>query len=124
MTDHHVLIVTPDPDDPNDEDLFTYDSECPGVTDRCRSYQDCQADEAEREALETAIDNGQPVVAHGARHLKFDGLWCAETDHCNVIAHDGLPEAIAGRVGPGRHPFDFDFGDGTEIAIFLVEAAP
>lgn len=120
MSSPHVLIVTPDAEDPTDTDLFTYAVECPGVTDACRRYEDCVAGEAERRFLEAAADNGQPVVAHGARHLMFDGLWCAETQWCNVVGHDSLPDDVAGRFAPGRHPVDFDFGDGTEIAIFAV----
>jgi hypothetical protein len=118
MTNAHILIVTPDRDDPTDEGLFTYEIECPGVTDACRRYEDCSAGEDEREELEAAEDSGRrPAVAHGKRHFMFDGVWCAETDHCNVVGHDGLDNDVAGRFTPGRHPVDFDFGDGTEIVI-------
>lgn len=117
----HILIVTPDADEPSETDLFTYEIECPGVTDACRRYEDCRPDDAERELLETAIDNEQPVIAHGARHLMFDGLWCAETDRCNVAGHDGLGSDVAGRFAPGRHPVEFDFGDGTEIVILPLD---
>ncbi len=122
VADQHFLIVTPDADYPTDEDLLTYDAECPGVTDSCRRYEDCRANEAEADLLEAAVDNGEPAVAHGAKHLKIDGLWCAATDNCNVISHDGLPATVAGRFEPGRHPIDFDFGDGTEIVILPIEA--
>lgn len=121
MPNTHFLIVTPGADDPTDSDLFTYEIECPGVTDACRRYRDCVAGDAERKSLEDAVDNERPAVAHGARHLMFDGTWCAETQHCNVAGHDSLPDDVAGRFAPGRHPIEFDFGDGTEIAIFALD---
>ena len=121
MPNHHVLIVTPDAGDPADSDLFTYEIECPGVTDSCRRYEACSAGAEERENLEAAEDAGQrPAVAHGQRHFMYDGVWCAETDRCNVAGHDSMPNDVAGRFQPGRHPVDFDFGDGTEIAIFAI----
>jgi hypothetical protein len=116
------LIVTPDADDPTNEHLFAYEIDCPGVTDACRRYEDCKADQDEREHLEAAEDAGhRPATAHGKRHFMFDGVWCAETDHCNVAGHDALGNDVAGRFAPGRHPVDFDFGDGTEIAIFSID---
>jgi hypothetical protein len=119
VPNHHVLIVTADADGPTDTDLFAYEIECPGVTDSCRRYEDCSASEEEREELEAAEDAGQrPAVAHGKRHFMYDGVWCAETDCCNVAGHDNMPDDVAGRFEPGRHPVDFDFGDGTEIAVF------
>lgn len=122
MRNSHILIVTPDADDPADADLFTYEVECPGVTDACRRYEDCKAGEDEREQLEAAEDSGlRPAMAHGKRHFMFDGVWCAETDQCNVACHDGLGNDVDGRFEPGRHPVDFDFGDGTEIAIFALD---
>jgi hypothetical protein len=77
-------------------------------------------DDAERRALDTAVDNGVIPIAHGVRHLMIDGVWCAATERCNVADHDGLPDDVEGRFQQGRHPVDFDFGDGTEIAIFAI----
>jgi hypothetical protein len=120
----HFLIVTPDPRAPEETDYFTYAVECPGVTDKCRRYEDCSADNAERDLLEDALDaDTQRPVAHGVKHLLIDETWCAATDLCNVRDHDGLPDAVAGRFPPGRHAIDFDFGDGTEIAVHASDPA-
>jgi hypothetical protein len=121
VLNQHFLIVTPDPNDPDDQDLFTYAVECPGVTDECRRYEDCVAGDAERELLEEAIDNGEALIAHGVNHLMIDGVWCAATNLCNVCDHDGLPDAAAGRFPAGRHAIDYDFGDGTEIAVYAPD---
>jgi len=125
MTDtQHFLIVTTDPDDPNDADLFEYMVECPGVTDECRRYEDCVPNDAERELLDKAMDNEAEPVAHGVKHLEIDGTWCAATNLCNVRDHDGLPDAVTGRFTVGRHAIDWDFGDGTEIAVYASDAEP
>ena len=122
MTDtQHFLIVTADHEDPGDPDLFSYAVECPGVTDECRRYEDCVATDTERQLLEAAQDNGTEPVTHGVKHLMIDAVWCAATQMCNVRDHDGLPDAVAGRFPVGRHAIDWDFGDGTEIAVYPSE---
>jgi hypothetical protein len=123
MSDQHFLIVTPDPADPDDTDLFDYAVECPGVTDACRRYEDCVPDNAELEHLENAYDDSAVPFAHGVKHIHIDGMWCAATDKCNVRDHDGLGDAVAGRFPTGRHAVDFDFGDGTEIAVYASDPA-
>lgn len=121
----HFLIVTADPDDPSDKDLFQYEVECPGVTDECRRYEDCVPDGPERTLLQEAVDNEGTPIAHGVKHLMIDGTWCAATNLCNVRDHDGLPDAVVGLFPVGRHAIDWDFGDGTELAVYAsdVEAA-
>lgn len=116
----HVLVVTADPDDP---ERLDYSVECPGVTDECRMYRDCLAGKAERSALDRAADDGEPLVAHGKRHLKVDGAWMAETDHCYAQGHDGLPDTAVDRFPVGRHPIEWDTGDGTEIYIVALADA-
>jgi hypothetical protein len=123
MTDtQHFLIVAADPDNPGDEDLYEYEVECPGVTDACRRYEDCVPDDHERTLLEEAVDNETEPIAHGVKHLLLDGMWCAATDRCNVRDHDALPNEVAGRFPVGRHAIDFDFGDATEIEVFLSDS--
>lgn len=119
MTDPpHILVVTVDPED---LDVIDCTVECPGVTDECREYRDCVADDAERAALVRADDDGLPTVAHGQRHLMIDGMWMAETDFCYVQGHDGLPDEVVDRFPPGRHPIEHDVGDGTELFVFALD---
>lgn len=118
----HFLIVTSDPNEPEETDFFTYTVECPGVTDSCRRYEDCVPDDPERTLLEEAVDNETEPIAHGVKHLMLDGVWCAATDRCNVQNHDALPNEVAGRFPVGRHAIDFDFGDATEIEVFLSDS--
>ncbi len=114
---NHILVVASDPSDPEN---LSYEIECPGVTDACREYQDCLASEAEQAVLERAVDDGKPLVAHGKRHLKIDGTWMAETGHCYVQGHEGLPDAVDGRFPVGQHPIGWDVGDGTEIEVYAL----
>lgn len=116
-TEQHVLVVTADPDDPEN---LTYEIECPGVSDTCRQYLDCVAGDAEQVALEQAADDDRPRMSHGKRHLKIDGTWMAETDFCYVQGHDRLPDSVVGRFPVGRHPIGWDVGDGTEIEVYAI----
>jgi hypothetical protein len=113
----HILIVKPDPDDPESLD---YEVECPGVTDACREYRDCLANDSEQAALVRAMDDGQPIVAHGKRHLNIEGTWMAETDFCYVQGHDGLPDAVDGYFPVGRHAIGWDVGGGMDIEIYNI----
>lgn len=121
-TGQHILVVTADAEDP-DPDLYEYDVECPGVADDCRRYEDCLATADEVAALQSAADNGSEAVAHGRKHLHIDGMWMAATDLCYVATHDGMPDAVAGRFEPGRHPITWDVGDGTELIVFAPDGA-
>lgn len=114
----HTLIVTPSAARPDDEDGYSYEVDCPGVTDSCRLWEDCGAGFDEQQVLENR--NERHPVAHGKRHSFIDSLWMAETTACYVATHDGLPDAVSGSFAPGRHAIDFDCGGGTELVVLAV----
>lgn len=115
----HYLVVTPDPQDPQERDWFSYSVECPGVTEECRRWEDCVHNAVDVERLEEMADQGAPEpVLHGKRHRKIGGTWMAETDECYVARHDGLGDAVAGYYSAGRHPIGWDVGDGTELEVY------
>lgn len=117
---NHFLIVAAHPDDPEE---FTYDVECPGVTDACREYRDCLAGDVEVAALHQAWNAGEPRVAHGKRHLFIDNMWMAETDHCHLQDHDRLPDAVDGRFEVGWHAIDWDFDEDGLVIIAIDDKA-
>lgn len=122
----HFLIVTPDPQDPQERDFYTYEVECPGVTDACRLWKSCDGADPDHAALEMLAEGSDSdPIAHGVRHREIAGWtgWWAATDDCYVQTHDRLGDAAENYFGPGRHPIRWEVGDGTELEIYaLMEA--
>jgi hypothetical protein len=118
--DPHVLIVTADADHPTDPDLYHYEIECPGLSPSCRAWAECTMAgcNVNREYNHDTVD----ALGHGEPHRYILGTWMAASDHCYVQNHDGMPDAVAGRFGPGRHPVDFDsdIPDDGDILIFAI----
>ncbi len=110
----HVLVVGRDPDGE-----LAYEVRCPGVTDQCRRYEDCNAGPNERFALAEALTNGWDVRCHGRHHRKVAGVWMQATDHCYVASHYALEErAAAAGLEPGEYPILWSSGaDGTDLEI-------
>ncbi|MEU4399760.1 hypothetical protein [Micromonospora orduensis] len=121
----HVLVVTR-PTEPGVIDP-TYTIECPGVTDDCRSYEDCRPEQAEIDLLDDADD--EAPVAHGVRHRHLNDLWMAATDQCYLATDaDGVADAADElKLAPGRYPvkaiFDPDFGSVEELVVLAEVAA-
>jgi hypothetical protein len=119
-TTPHVLIVTAHPDCPTDPDLYHYDIECPGVSPSCRAWTECTTAgcNVNREYNHDTVD----ALGHGQPHRHIHGTWMVEAGYCYVQSHDGMPDAVAGRFGPGRHlvGFDIDVPDDGDIQIFAV----
>jgi hypothetical protein len=99
----HILIVTPDPDDP--EGGYTYVVECPGVTDACRMWVECGYNHSDDDLYEDE-------TAHGERHQMIGDIgWCVSTDACFIVGNDYLHDAAEG-IAPGRWLVDHDYDDG------------
>jgi hypothetical protein len=117
----HILTVTEttyrDIDDVEIE--YDYALTCPGVTDHCRAFVDCVANDDEREFLEDADD----PIAHGKKHIMIDALWMAATDDCLYVGHDNLPDEAA-RLGlpAGYHAVDVDYRGDGEINLIPLDA--
>jgi hypothetical protein len=114
----HYLIVTADPEDPQERDFYDYEVECPGVTDECRRWEQCVASTC-TVAREYQFD-AREALGHGEHHRYINGMWMTPTEHCYVQGHDGLPDAVAGYFELGRHPIGWDVGDGTEIEVYPI----
>lgn len=121
----HVLVVA-EPTEPGVIDP-TYTIECPGVTDDCRSYEDCLPEQNEIDALGDGDD--EAPVAHGVRRRYLNDTWMAATDRCYLASDaDGVADAAdALKLAPGRYPvkaiFDPDFGSVEELLVLAEVTA-
>lgn len=132
MTDAkpHLLTITETVTVDEGEEFVEreFDVTCPGVTDHCRAYVDFLAKAEEIEALSDAQDAGEPLEAHGARHLLIDGTWMAATDNCLYASGDiaEAAEYLAAEhaLKPGTYRVDVDYrGDGELDLMLLGKAA-
>lgn len=118
VTAPHILVVTADPDPEFEHD---YAVECPGVTPECQRWEPC-----DRYDCPVPSDTDEAYdrpVAHDEVHRYIGDRWMTPTGSCYLVWHDGLPDAVAGRFKPGRHPICWDVGDGTELWIFALDPA-
>jgi len=122
MTDQpHILIVTETTADGVTEQ--DYEIECPGVTKACRMWLTCQTCQSLDYDLD---DDGKTVapVVHGVEHQSIEDMWMTPTDNCFVQVNDYLAEAAEPlNLKPGRYPVGFDFGDGCDLELTVLEIA-
>lgn len=107
----HVLIVTDGPDGPR----LRYSIECPGVTDDCRSWTECdECPPRTDESDEKMLDDSE---AHGVEHRYLDSGWCVPTDTCFLTLYSELADSAADAelTIPGRWPVTFDIEDDGEV---------
>lgn len=110
----HVLVVT------EVDGKRWYAVECPGVTNDCRAWVSC--DQFGRQCDDDTLDEDQS--AHGVEHHWIDGDWMVPTDDCLARTHFYLAEVASDlNLPPGRHPVRYDFGDGSEFNLSVLDAA-
>lgn len=103
----HILVVRPPIEEGH---VPQYAVECPGVTDACRMWWECDKPDCPPFSPHTteedeAIDNG--FVQHDREHRLLDGLeWCVPTDRCWFASYDDLEGAVDALAlpGSGRYP--------------------
>lgn len=123
----HTLVVTLDLQYPsNDPAEHRYEIRCDGITDECRSWQECYGKECDSEALEKAeLDGDDEPVAHGVPHRFIGNLgWSVEVPGCALALDDGwLDEARDLKLVPGSYRFIHQWEDGGEwFSMCLVDA--
>ncbi len=117
----HTLIVADDPQHRWPESL-QYEIRCDGVTDACRTWQECLASECDREVLEEAeLDGDDEPEAHGVVHRNVGDLgWSTEVPGCALLLYDWLDSARDLKLSPGAYRFhpvwDYD-GEYFEIEL-------
>lgn len=117
----HVLVVSVDPDD---SDAVVGAIECPGVTDACRVWWECQScnnaiDGVGNDKIDDVIENG----AHGVEHTFGEYGLMAASDDCMAQALDAAPEGIAEAAEgllPGQYPVDVDYYGEGGITVTLI----
>jgi hypothetical protein len=119
----HTLVVTCDPDHPSDDpDELRYGIRCDGVTDWCRSFEECLAEGCDRKALEEAeLDGDDEPEAHGVVHRNIGNLgWSVEVADCALRFYDWLDEARDLKLQPGEYRFTHRWEDGGEWFSFVL----
>jgi hypothetical protein len=101
---------------------FDVKVECPGVTDACRSWEDC--DECTPED-EEAMDRTGDGWAHGVAHFRRgDEGWFVPGEDCDyrlcVYRHDAR-DMFQGHA-PGTYPVSYVCDDASERMVVRVES--
>lgn len=128
MADQHVLVVHPAP--PDDRPHLRYTVECPGTTDDCRAWMECNrrgcppfapGSDAEEQAEADA-----EFTAHGVTH-RWDGAGWLPLSWCWIAHHEALSDAAEYLLGadpaPGRYPIRHETDwRGEFLTLHLVQA--
>lgn len=123
MSAVHTLVVTVDPHpldhEPPDVDFFI---ECPGVTDACRMWVECDIPNCGS----TDAERDHNAVLHGKRHQLVVSTWSVPTDICYLIVADETPDAadsLAAKqhLGPGRYLVTHEIYEGCVAEFQLAE---
>jgi hypothetical protein len=62
---------------------LSYKLHCDGVTDFCRTWQECAAPDCDEAALDRAEEDGDDrPEQHGVEHRHLDAGWSVPTDRC------------------------------------------
>lgn len=101
----HTLIVAHDLGLPDAE--LTYRIDCGGVTEACRTWQECLESECDRKALEEAeFDGDDEPEAHGVVHRNVGNLgWLTEVPGCVLRLYDWIDSARDLKLPVGSYPF-------------------
>lgn len=117
----HVLVIEIDG---NDQEL-SYRVECPGVTDHCQMWEECQPCNADEEVSESLWDTDGEH--HEQVHQYIGDLgWSLPVDQCFVTDNDNLTEAAQilaeqHHLIPGRYPVSFAAEEGVYLHLDLLE---
>jgi hypothetical protein len=120
----HTLIIKAVAN-PNEVDNWRdFSIECPGVTDACRMWVECDIPNCGSEDAER--DNN--VVKHGKRHQLIVSTWSVPTDTCYLMIADELSDVAASmadseKLPPGRYEVDHDFDEGMVSWLTPVKVA-
>jgi hypothetical protein len=123
MTALHTLVVAEDPDYPGDRDAYLFSVECPGVTDGCRAYVECQPCNSDSEISEALWDE---PVRHGAEHVQIEDLgWSLATDQCFLLDNPDTRDLARPPLGafPGRYAVVIKYDRYGDVEISPADAA-
>lgn len=95
---------------------------CPGVTDACRAWEEC--DDCENVSDYESL--AETSFAHGQEHRYLDGRWMTPTSDCYIATYEDLPDAIdyLDIDGAGRYEVSFDFTEANYLKLDLVRRLP
>lgn len=119
MSDTHTLIVMVDPDP---ELSPEYEIECPGVTDSCRMWVECDIPRCGS----TDAGRDHNIVLHGKKHQLIGSTWSVPTDTCYLVVADEMCDAAdflatKERLAAGRYVIGHDFDEGCIADFQLIE---
>lgn len=113
----HRLLVT------EDKGTLFYQMLCPGITDSCRAYEECDCPQSKvsEEYGDTWIDFFEEKEVHGVIHKYIDGFWMRPLEVCFPSIDMYLAEAArdAGIRSPGEYLVKWRLIDGPDEFIEL-----
>lgn len=129
MSKTHTLIITVTPGaDPTEVDHWQeFAVDCPGVTDACRAWQECQVAGCPANAGNSNVLWEVSDVSHGQEHRHINDAWMTATDRCYLLDADELPDvaetlATKPELPPGRYEVVHSFDDGAIEYLELAAA--
>lgn len=127
MSSVHTLIIKVSGNDVDGEGWdVDYSIECPGVSNACRMWTECDVPECPGRTGQDDTLYDVSDIAHGQPHKYIDDSWMVPTDTCYLIIADELPDAagyLASKqnLGAGRYQVGHDFDEGTIADLHLIE---
>lgn len=112
----HTLTVT------ETDDGMYYRLDCDGVTDACRTWQECYAPGCSTDTLDRMEEDGddEPEV-HGVRHKRLDQGWSVPTARCWLREDPDWPAAaLELLVGAGVHRVTHEYDRSGEFYTLTV----
>lgn len=98
---------------------------CPGVTDSCRCWQECEDCRKARTRVDLeAFDERlrEAGEAHGIDHEWIDGVWMTPTRACVTAALESDAGDLVYTLPEGLHPISVDCEDDF-VHVSLIDAA-
>lgn len=117
----HLLRIVHDPESHELEDCHDgckAEVVCPGVTDSCRVWWECDPCAVQRDAMSAASRDEYDVrldesgEAHGVDHQWIDGMWMTPGTTCIAYAMDTDADEFVDELAAGDYPVDLDCDEG------------
>lgn len=128
----HTVTIKHDPASHAEDchDDCTVDVHCPGVTDKCRTWWECNVcriamasmDSDDRAKWEDLMYDEDDGAWHGVDHSHIDGMWMTPSEDCLLTSSlDNNADDLVYELPEGVHPVDLDCDEGFVNVIPIPE---